>query len=122
MARGAAYYRRHREAILVRHAHRRITRHKPDGVTPRALLLKVRLRCLALGFDPGSTPAMQLAAIEIYLEAVPYSAEWCWLHPDEIHNRSIAWAQKRRNLPRLRQRVTEAFNALAPDRQSPLAG
>lgn len=111
------YYYANRERILERFALRNITRHKPDGNMPRALLTQVRLRCLALGFDPGSTAAMKMAAIELHLEAEPYSEVWCWLHPDEINNRSLSWAQKWRNSERLRTRVLERFSEM-PDSQS----
>ena len=68
--------------------------HKPDG-NCRPLLKRVRVKCLLMGGDPGSTNDMRMAILEVGYESPELQRSY--FHPDFLARTAGQWSWCWRN-------------------------
>lgn len=68
--------------------------HRPDGDC-RALIKRVRVKCLLMGGDPGSTHDMRMAILEVGYESPELQRNH--FHPDFLCRTSGQWSWSWRN-------------------------
>ena len=110
------WYLKNREHHMAKNAlrnlHASVNPHGPDDT--KAIRKQVRLRCLQMGGDPGSTHDIKMAMLEIGYESPELQRGI--FHPDYLARTASSWSGVwRRMRETTKQRLLEEFNLTQVD-------